>query len=147
MGDRRKAGFIGLYLILLITILYGGGGGGGDGILVVESAPNTNITQVLCNSGVYTRGDPFTQSLDYVLKDIQSSTPSRPSRDYKTISPFPNAFAYARATCTPSLSPSDCATCLVSAVSVMQQTCTNRIGARAVLYDCSVRYEQYPFSD
>lgn len=112
------------------------------------STPNTNITTVLCNSGVFTGGDPFSISLNYVLTELQSLTPTRPDKDFHNISPYPNAFAYGHAACTNNnLTASDCTGCLRSAHSAMFATCVNRIGARAVLVDCTIRYEQYPFDD
>ncbi|KAL4588212.1 hypothetical protein LXL04_001094 [Taraxacum kok-saghyz] len=114
---------------------------------VVKSAPNTNVTSVLCNSGIYTGGDPFTISLAYVLDELKSVTPSREGYDYRNISPYPNAFAYGHASCNQNLTGTDCKTCLDAAETHMLDTCKNRIGARAVLNDCATRYEQYPFKD
>ncbi|KAI3668214.1 hypothetical protein L6452_43291 [Arctium lappa] len=115
---------------------------------VVQTAPDTNITSVLCNSGVYTRGDPFTISLAYVLDELKRVTPSQQGHhDYHSISPYPNAFAYGHASCNRSLTGTDCKTCLDVAEVDMLDTCNNRIGARAVLKDCAIRYEQYPFED
>lgn len=114
---------------------------------VVQSAPNTDVTSVLCNSGVYTHGDPFTISLAYVLDELPKVTPSQQGYDYKNISPYPNAFAYGHASCNQSLTATDCKTCLDAAEVHMLDTCNNRIGARATLHDCAIRYEQYPFSD
>nr|GEV39508.1 aluminum-activated malate transporter 13-like [Tanacetum cinerariifolium] len=88
---------------------------------VVQSAPNTNVTSVLCNSGVYTKGDPFTISLAYILDELPKVTPSQKG--------------------------TDCKTCLDAAEVHMLDTCNNRIGARATLNDCAIRYEQYPFSN
>ncbi|KAK1426696.1 hypothetical protein QVD17_15375 [Tagetes erecta] len=114
---------------------------------VVQSAPNTNVVSVLCNSGSYTSGDPFRISLEYVLDELIEVTPSERGYDYKNISPYPNAFAYGHATCNQNLTSTDCKTCLDAAEANMLSTCNNKIGARAVLTDCSVRYEQYPFED
>lgn len=115
---------------------------------VVDSVPNTNITKVLCNGGKYTSGDPFGISLSYVLEDLENETPAQKNYDYHNISPYPNAFAYGHGACNLNLTSSDCKTCLGVAKSVMFSTCqTQRIGARSVLHDCSIRYEQYPFDD
>ncbi|XP_071927717.1 antifungal protein ginkbilobin-like protein [Coffea arabica] len=111
----------------------------------VESAPNTQVVTVLCNSGVYFRGDPFAISLAYVIADLETQTPSRKGYDYRNISPYPNAFAYGRANCNKNITSSDCEKCLVAANTTMISGCGSRIGARAVLLDCSMRYEQYPF--
>nr|XP_029124107.1 antifungal protein ginkbilobin-like protein [Elaeis guineensis] len=114
-------------------------------IITVSSVPNTNITSVLCNTGTYTSGDPFTISLAYVLSDLLDATPSRKGHDYYNISPFPNAFAYGHAACMANLTNGDCSVCLQSAEGAMNSTCGMAIGARSVLVDCTIRYEQYPF--
>ncbi|KAK9068993.1 hypothetical protein SSX86_013109 [Deinandra increscens subsp. villosa] len=114
---------------------------------VVKSEPDTNITSVLCNSGTYTRGDPFTISLAYVLDELPKITPLKRGYDYRNISPYPNAFAYGHGSCNRNVTATDCKTCLDAAEVDMLSSCENRIGGRAVLVDCSVRYEQYPFED
>ncbi|XP_076893773.1 antifungal protein ginkbilobin-like protein [Bidens hawaiensis] len=114
---------------------------------VAQSVPNTNITSVLCNSGIYTRGDPFAISLAYVLNELTTKTPAKQGYNYKNISPYPNAFAYGHATCNQNLTSTDCKKCLDAAEFQMLSNCNDRIGARAVLNDCSIRYEQYPFDD
>ncbi|XP_057509702.1 antifungal protein ginkbilobin-like protein [Actinidia eriantha] len=114
---------------------------------VVQSTPNTNISIVLCNSGVYSEGDPFATSLAYVIADLKGVTSSRPGYDYHNISPYPNAFAYGHAACNNNLTSLDCSTCLGAAENAMFGTCDSRIGARSVLIDCTIRYEEYPFDD
>ncbi|KAL7600195.1 hypothetical protein Lser_V15G27322 [Lactuca serriola] len=106
----------------------------------VRSAPNTNVTSVLCNSGVYTGGDPFTISLAYVLDELKRVTPSQEGYDYRDISPYPNAFAYGHASCNQNLTSMDCKTCLDAAEIQMLTSCNNRIGARAVLNDCATSF-------
>ncbi|KAJ4727495.1 antifungal protein ginkbilobin-2-like [Melia azedarach] len=113
----------------------------------VTSVPDTNVTNVLCNSGVYTRGDPFAASLAYVLADLETVTSSSKDYDYHNISPYPNAFAYGHAACNRNLTSSDCSTCLGAAKTAMLSSCQSRIGARSVLHDCTMRYEQYSFDD
>uniref|UniRef100_A0ACD5WRL7 Uncharacterized protein n=1 Tax=Avena sativa TaxID=4498 RepID=A0ACD5WRL7_AVESA len=112
-----------------------------------SGAPNTTPLSVLCNGAVYGPGDPFAESLAYVLSDLLAATPSSPSHDAYSISPYPNAFAYGHAACSGVLASADCATCLGSAVGQMNTTCGHAVGARAVLVDCRVRYEQYAFVD
>ncbi|KAL2320937.1 hypothetical protein Fmac_029906 [Flemingia macrophylla] len=115
---------------------------------VVECIPKTNIVNVLCNSGVYTSGDPFDISLSYILGDLEKETPTQKNYDYNNISPYPNAFAYGHAFCNLNLTSSDCKTCLRATKTALFSTCqTPRIGARSVLHDCAIRYEQYPFDD
>ncbi|CAN6180158.1 unnamed protein product [Urochloa humidicola] len=112
------------------------------------AAPNTEALSVLCNGASYGAGDPFAASLAYVLSELESATPARADpREFYDISPYPTAFAYGHAACRPApeLSAADCAACLRSAVTQMGDTCGHSVGARAVLVDCSVRYEQYAF--
>lgn len=113
----------------------------------IRSTPNTEITQVLCNSGVYTSGDPFATSLAYVLQELVTKTSTIPKFNYYDISPYPNAFAYGHGSCNQNLTSSDCTTCLGAAKTAMLGACPSRIGARAVLHDCAIRYEQYPFTE
>ncbi|WOG83697.1 hypothetical protein DCAR_0102874 [Daucus carota subsp. sativus] len=99
---------------------------------VARSDPRTTVKSVLCNSGVYTKVDLFAISLAYIIAL---------GYDYKNISPYPNAFAYGHAACSTNLTTSDCSTCLGAAKTAMFGTCVIRIGARAVLFDCTIRYE------
>lgn len=114
---------------------------------VVQSVPSTNIVQVLCNAVAYSEGDPFGASLAYVLSDLEAETPGRKGYDYTNISPYPNAFAYGHATCNGNITSSDCGACLGAAKTAMFGQCPRRIGARSVLVDCKIRYEEYPFID
>ncbi|KAF8690754.1 hypothetical protein HU200_041138 [Digitaria exilis] len=119
------------------------------------AAPNTEALSVLCNGASYGAGDPFAASLAYVLSELVSATPTARrdgggggGRDFYDISPYPTAFAYGHASCRPAVAAAaDCAACLRSAVSQMGGACGHSVGARAVLVDCSVRYEQYAFVD
>uniref|UniRef100_A0A2P2QWA2 Gnk2-homologous domain-containing protein n=1 Tax=Rhizophora mucronata TaxID=61149 RepID=A0A2P2QWA2_RHIMU len=114
---------------------------------LVRSVPNTTVISSLCNVDVYTHGDPFRVSLTYVLDDLETGTPTSKNYDYHNISPYPNAFAYGHATCDRNLSGSDCNTCVGSAKSRVLAHCQSRIGGRATLQDCKIRYEQYPFTE
>ncbi|KAK6141421.1 hypothetical protein DH2020_024826 [Rehmannia glutinosa] len=100
-----------------------------------------------CNSATYTKGDPFTISLSYVLAELENITPFYYGYDFRNISPYPNAFAFGHAVCNQTLTSSDCAACLAAAKSALIGACGGRIGGRSVLFDCSIRYEQYPFDD
>lgn len=114
---------------------------------VIRGVPDTNISSVLCNQGVYTSGDPFAISLAYILQELETATSAQKNYDYYDISPYPNAFAYGHASCNPNATSSDCTTCLGAAKTDMLATCQSNIGGRAVLGDCSIRYEQYPFTE
>ncbi|CAN6209944.1 unnamed protein product [Urochloa humidicola] len=111
------------------------------------AAPNTESLSVLCNGATYGAGDPFAASLAYVLSELVSATPpaAAAGADFYDISPYPTAFAYGHAACRAALSAPDCAACLRSAVAQMGDACGHSVGARAVLVDCGVRYEQYAF--
>ncbi|KAH8509239.1 hypothetical protein H0E87_011121 [Populus deltoides] len=107
--------------------------------VIATSVPDTNVTTVLCNSGVYSKGDPFGTSLAYVLAEIEAGTPTSKNYDYFNISPYPNAFAYGHAACNQNLTSSDCSSCLGAAKTAMFASCQSRIGARSVLHDCTIR--------
>ncbi|XP_047065002.1 antifungal protein ginkbilobin-like protein [Lolium rigidum] len=110
--------------------------------LAASGAPNSTPLSVRCNGAVYGVRDPFAESLAYVLADLLAATPSSRARDAYSISPYPNAFAYGHAKCGGAVT-----SCLGSAVGRMNTTCHRAVGARAVLVDCRVRYEQYAFVD
>ncbi|KAJ4834262.1 hypothetical protein Tsubulata_046015 [Turnera subulata] len=135
MGSPRRLAALTIVIVILASSS------------VVQSVPNTNVVSVLCNSGVYSKGDPFATSLASILVDLETVTPTRKTYDYFDISPYPNAFAYGHAACNQNLTSSDCSTCLGAAKTAMVDGCPSRIGARSVLQDCTIRYEQYPFND
>ncbi|CAM0907114.1 unnamed protein product [Alopecurus aequalis] len=112
-----------------------------------SGAPNTTPLSVRCNGAVYGAGDPFAASLAYVLSDLLAATPPSGAHEAYSISPYPNSFAYGHAACRGALASADCASCLGYAVGKMNTTCGHAVGARAVLVDCRVRYEQYAFVD
>ena len=41
---------------------------------IARCVPDTNVTTVLCNSGVYSQGDPFVTSLNYVVAELECYT-------------------------------------------------------------------------
>ncbi|KAK2990502.1 hypothetical protein RJ640_019782 [Escallonia rubra] len=114
---------------------------------VVRSDPNTNVMMVMCNPNVYANDDPFTNSLAYVIAELETVTPNRQGYDLRNVSPYPTSLAYGHASCNQNLAASDCTLCLVAAKTTMSSYCNNRIGARSVLADCLIRYEQYSFND
>ncbi|KAF9682868.1 hypothetical protein SADUNF_Sadunf05G0152800 [Salix dunnii] len=101
--------------------------------------PDTNVSSVLCNSGVYSKGDPFGISLAYVIAEIVAVTPTSKNYDFFNISPYPNADAFGHAACNQNLTSADCALCLGAAKTAMFASCQSRIGARSVLHDCTIR--------
>ncbi|XP_028762201.1 antifungal protein ginkbilobin-like protein [Neltuma alba] len=114
---------------------------------VAKCVPDTTIINVLCNEAVFTSGDPFAISLHYVLQQLETVTSTRRNYDYSNISPYPNAFAYGHAACNTNLTTWDCNSCLAAAKTALFAPCQSRIGARSLLRDCALRYEQYPFDD
>ncbi|KAE8772859.1 antifungal protein ginkbilobin-2-like [Hordeum vulgare] len=53
-----------------------------------SGAPNTAPLSVLCNGAAYGAGDPFAESLAYVLADLLAATPQSRSRDAYSVSPL-----------------------------------------------------------
>lgn len=96
---------------------------------------------------MFSEGDPFAISLAYVLSELEAVMPTRQGCDYYNISPYPNAFAYGHAACNTSLTSPDCSTCLGASKTALFGTCVSQIGARSVLFDFTIRYEQYPIDD
>ncbi|KQK14894.1 antifungal protein ginkbilobin-2 [Brachypodium distachyon] len=144
-ASSRTAELIHLLLLpVALLLLFCGPHGAG-------AAPSTTPLSVLCNGDVYGAGDPFAASLAYVLSDLLARAPSSsPSpRDAYSISPWPNAFAYGHAACGARVpTHAACAACLGSAIAQINSSCgAAAVGARAVLVDCRVRYEQYAFVD
>ena len=111
---------------------------------MVISTPDTNVTTVLCNTSIYSDGDPFATSLAYVLVELQTTTSTCENYNFYSISPYPNAKAYVHGSCNKNLTSLDCAVCLGAAKTVMEGLCQRKKGACAVLHDCSIRYEQCP---
>ncbi|XP_057794279.1 antifungal protein ginkbilobin-like protein [Salvia miltiorrhiza] len=109
--------------------------------------PNTVVKSMLCNSSTYTKGYHFTISLAYILGQLESATLLRLGYDLDNISPYRTPFAYDHAACNQTLTSSDCVAYLAAAKTAMLVSCDGRIGAHGELYDCLVRYEQYPFDD
>ncbi|KAK4721259.1 hypothetical protein R3W88_011492 [Solanum pinnatisectum] len=113
----------------------------------VKSEPNMKVVNYICNGNKYDMSDSFAKSLAYVLEALQNETPISQGYDYYVTSPYPNdALAYGHATCTSSLTNSDCATCANYAKSYLITACDRGIGAQIELVDCSMRYEQYSFT-
>ncbi|KAK3023104.1 hypothetical protein RJ639_043119 [Escallonia herrerae] len=107
---------------------------------VIRSDPNTNVMMVMCNPNVYANDDPFTNSLAYVIAELETVTPNRQGYDLRNVSPYPTSLAYGHASCNQNLAASDCTLCLVAAKTTMSSYCNNRIGARSVLTDCLIRF-------
>lgn len=110
----------------------------------VQGDPDTSIQDKICNGNVYGSGDPYANSVSYVLEDMATVTANHPGYDYHTQSPYPEATAYGHAVCSAALSFTDCATCVSAAKSKILDLCPNSIGVQMWLTDCNMRYENYP---
>ncbi|PIN03060.1 hypothetical protein CDL12_24416 [Handroanthus impetiginosus] len=113
--------------------------------LVAKSEPNTNVNLLWCSEYNYAQEDTYANSVAYVLVDLMNATTSRQGLDYRTISPYAVAESYGHATCNTVLSSNDCANCLVSAEATVSSGCSNSVGGRVEMVDCTMRYENYPF--
>lgn len=113
----------------------------------VRGQLDTTVVNRICNGNFYGSGDPYANSVSYVLEDMMTVTANHPAYDYYAQSPFVEATAYGHAVCSTSLSFTDCGTCMSSARSHILRDCPNSIGVQMQLKDCRMRYENYPFSD
>lgn len=113
---------------------------------IVSSHPVMSVVSGGCNVVNYTSGDPFEHSLHYLLPILETLTANQPEYDYYTQSPYPESVAYGQGFCSTSLTFTDCVTCISYVKEQLVGDCPNSIGAQLVLYDCQMRYEQYPFS-
>lgn len=112
----------------------------------VMGQPNLGLTNKICNGEHYPLGDPFGDSLDYVFEDMMNNTPKQ-GYNYYSMSPYSNnAIAYGHATCNGAISYDDCVLCLGSIKVYISSGCYRSIGAQVSFVDCSMRYENYPFS-
>ncbi|KAF7847467.1 hypothetical protein BT93_L2940 [Corymbia citriodora subsp. variegata] len=113
---------------------------------VVKGAPHTGIVSWACNSGSYSSGDPYPNSVAYVLEDMATVTLNDANYNYYTASPYPTATAYGHAVCSQALSYSDCGICMSSVKSQILAICPDGLGAQVELEDCRMRYENYSFN-
>ncbi|XP_030455937.1 antifungal protein ginkbilobin-like protein [Syzygium oleosum] len=113
----------------------------------VRGDPDVTQVNKICNGNVYASGDPYANSVSYVLEDMATVTANHPGYDYYTQSPYAEATAYGHAVCSTTLSFTDCATCVSFAKSCIVDECGMSMGVQMQLQDCRMRYENYPFSD
>ncbi|KAI6698748.1 hypothetical protein NL676_018867 [Syzygium grande] len=78
----------------------------------VRGDPDVTQVNKICNGNVYASGDPYANSVSYVLEDMATVTANHPGYDYYTQSPYAEATAYGHAVCSTTLSFTDCATCV-----------------------------------
>ncbi|XP_073291596.1 antifungal protein ginkbilobin-like protein [Primulina huaijiensis] len=111
-----------------------------------EPKPNTSVTTLICNGDTYPQGDPFDDSVAYVLADLMNVTPSQQGYNYYAVSPYPAGVAYGHATCSLKLANSECANCLATARGTLSTTCGGHIGGQVEMVDCGMRFENYSFT-
>ncbi|EFJ33923.1 hypothetical protein SELMODRAFT_83250 [Selaginella moellendorffii] len=115
--------------------------------LSTTAASGSELVSALCNSALYSFGDPFGKNLGLVLDDLLGTTPGRDFKDYTAISPRPSRFVYGHAKCRHALSAGECGVCLKGVAAALADQCGNAVGGRAMFVDCFMRYEAYPFGD
>jgi hypothetical protein len=117
-------------------------------VLLVANAAgvNTDFVSSACNTQKIPSGNPFFNNLGALLADLEQNT-AFSGYDYKASSPGSGGAptAYGQATCTQSISQSDCNACLSNLGGRIWGICNNAIGARVQLTDCFIRYEQDSF--
>ncbi|CAI9108373.1 OLC1v1007946C1 [Oldenlandia corymbosa var. corymbosa] len=110
-------------------------------IFVVNGTPNTDFYAEDCSIDGYAPDDPHQSSIGYVLSDLVTGTPAAPGYRYRNVPP-PGSLSQAsgQGTCTPSLSVSDCETCMVAAYGAIQNYCPGHLSGDVILKDCSIGY-------
>lgn len=112
---------------------------------MVEGEPNTSFLRGSCSSATYQRGDPYMNSLQFVLQDLAKKTSTLRGYECYTKSPYPEAPSYGHAKCNTALAYTDCDACMSILVKQITDRCNQSVGAELVLQDCQMRYEQYRF--
>ncbi|XP_073138359.1 antifungal protein ginkbilobin-2-like [Henckelia pumila] len=112
--------------------------------LVAKSEPNTTVNLLWCNFNGYSQEDVYASSVEDVLMDLTSVTPTRKGFRYRTVSGNALAVSFGLANCHEALSNADCAECLAAAKAAVTSGCRNSVGGRTELVDCGIRYENYP---
>ncbi|KAI3423171.1 uncharacterized protein J3R85_011300 [Psidium guajava] len=116
---------------------------------VVQGAADTGIIHRVCNAVTYSNGDPYANSVGLrLLADIVTVTLNHTNYDYYyTTSPYATEVYFGHATCNPTLSYSDCGTCVSAAMVRILADCPHSLGVDMGLKDCSMRYESDSFTD
>ncbi|KAK3444735.1 hypothetical protein EUGRSUZ_A00826 [Eucalyptus grandis] len=113
---------------------------------VAKGATHTGIVYWACNTGSYSSGDPYANSLAYLLEHMVTVTSNHANYNYSTASPYPTAIAYGHVICSQALSYSDCGICMSFVKSQILAICPDSLGAQVKLEDCRTRYKNYSFS-
>ncbi|KAJ7967629.1 Cysteine-rich receptor-kinase-like protein [Quillaja saponaria] len=108
--------------------------------------PSTNLqsSQAIANSD----RDRFNQVLSTMFEKL--ATEAANSQSDKKFATASEKFSssqtfYGLMQCTPVLSAFECNTCLRSAIAGLPSCCDGKLGARALLPGCNIRYEMHPF--
>ncbi|CAI9108362.1 OLC1v1007935C1 [Oldenlandia corymbosa var. corymbosa] len=107
----------------------------------VNSTPNTTIDKEVCSGGTYLAGDPYTNSVAYVLDEVMINTPYSPGYQYGVFSPFLNSPALGFGGCAQFLSPLECSSCMVAAFNEVLKRCCGYVSGAVILTDCSIGYK------
>ncbi|KAI4304562.1 hypothetical protein MLD38_040054 [Melastoma candidum] len=108
-----------------------------------SATPDLTIKHEDCPGSTYGGGTLYAASVAFILDDMMTTTSSFRNYDRTTQSgKYPTA--YGHATCSTNLSPSDCATCLFAAKTLVGYHCGNKITAKMELQDCSLAYDKNP---
>ncbi|CAO2201872.1 unnamed protein product [Urochloa humidicola] len=118
-------------------------------LLASSHAATTPLNTVVCNDGTFAGAGTFAARLAQLLKDLVWATPRAAGHDlYQSLPSKPEApIVYGHAACRPGLIGEDCKSCLGYVMAQMVQMCPNGIGGRAATDGCSMRYENYAFTD
>ncbi|CAO2188255.1 unnamed protein product [Urochloa humidicola] len=116
-------------------------------LLASSHAATTPPNTVVCNDNTFAGAGAFADSRVQLLKNLVWVTPWAAGHDLYQYLPSEAPIVYGHAACRPGLVGVDCKSCLGYIVSQMAQMCRNSIGGRAATDDCSIRYENYAFTD
>lgn len=115
---------------------------------VVNGSPDTTRRLYQCNPATYEGFEPYRFSVDYLLNRLVTLTANTPGYDLRDQSPsFIVPQAYGHSTCSVSLSPNECAACMLEAYKEINELRNVNIGGKVYLNDCTIRYENYRFTD
>nr|CAB3452400.1 unnamed protein product [Digitaria exilis] len=103
---------------------------------------------VWCNANSYYVDDPYSVSVVYMLQMLLTNTPWASDHNIYRSFTHNGATAYGHATCSSALDTGACEDCLSFVFHQAATICDRKVGARVVYVDnCTVRYENYAFTD
>eukprot|EP00249_Psilotum_nudum_P011449 c23184_g1_i1 orf=299-712(+) len=107
-------------------------------------AADTSFVYSKCNARCIEQGSPFWGSLGTTLHQLTENT-AYAGYDFKTQNGGANSPAFGEATCSKTISPTDCTQCLEHLSQQIWGICNDAIGAEVQFADCSIHYEAFPF--